>query len=37
MKILHDLFDDVPVEEQEQMVWTNTLELYDIDAAALPA
>ena len=37
MKILHDLFVDVPVEEQEQMVWTNTLELYDIDEAALPA
>ena len=37
MKILHDLFADVPVEEQEQMVWSNTLELYDIDAAALPA
>ena len=36
MKILHDLFADVPVE-QEQMVWSNTLELYDIDAAALPA
>jgi len=37
MKILHDLFADVPVAEQEQMVWSNTLELYGIDAASLPA
>jgi uncharacterized protein len=36
MKILGDLFRDVPVEEQERMVWWNTIELYDIDPAALP-
>jgi predicted TIM-barrel fold metal-dependent hydrolase len=37
MKILHDLFRDVPEDEQEQMVWGNTVDLYNIDTKRLPA
>ena len=36
MKILDEIFADVPDDEREQMCFTNTIELYDIDVAALP-
>ena len=36
-RILADLFADVPDDEVEKMVWSNTLDLYNIDEASLPA
>lgn len=36
MSILEDLFDEVPDDEVEKMVWSNTLDLYDIDESRLP-
>jgi predicted TIM-barrel fold metal-dependent hydrolase len=37
MKILADLFRDVPEDEQERMVWGNTVDLYGIDTSKLPS
>ena len=36
MKILDETMADVPQDERERMCFTNTIELYDIDVAALP-
>ena len=36
MKILDETMADVPADERERMCFTNTIELYDIDVAALP-
>jgi uncharacterized protein len=35
-RILADLFTDVPDDEIEKMVWSSTIDLYNIDEAALP-
>ena len=34
--ILDDILRDVPDDEREKMVWSNVLDLYQIDAASLP-
>ncbi len=35
--ILDDILSDVPEDEKEKMVWSNAIDLYGIDPAALPA
>ena len=35
--ILSDILADVPADEKEKMVWSNVIDLYDLDPAALPA
>jgi predicted TIM-barrel fold metal-dependent hydrolase len=37
METLDKIFVGVPDEERERMCFTNTVQLYDIDVAALPA
>ena len=36
-KILDEIFADVPDDEQEKMVWSNVIDLYNIDVSKLPA
>ena len=36
-RILSEIMEDVPAEEEERMVWGNVQALYGIDRAALPA
>ncbi|MDH5290493.1 MAG: amidohydrolase, partial [Acidimicrobiia bacterium] len=36
MESLAACFADVPVDEQEKMVWSNTIDLYNIDTSKLP-
>ena len=36
-RILSEIMEGVPAEEEEKMVWGNVRELYGIDQAALPA
>ena len=36
MKILDETMAGVPADERERMCFRNTVELYDIDVAALP-
>jgi predicted TIM-barrel fold metal-dependent hydrolase len=35
--ILDDILSSVPDDEKEKMVWSNVIDLYDIDPATLPA
>jgi predicted TIM-barrel fold metal-dependent hydrolase len=37
MESLAKCFQEVPEAEQEKMVWSNTIELYNIDVSKLPA
>lgn len=36
MESLAACFKDVPLDEQEKMVWSNTIDLYNIDVSKLP-
>ncbi len=37
MNILADVLKDVPEDEKEKMVWSNVVDLYNIDTSKLPA
>jgi len=37
MQVLDDVLAGVPEDEKEKMVWSNVIDLYDIDVAKLPA
>ncbi len=37
MKVLDEVMAGVPQAEREQMVWSNVIDLYDIDQSKLPA
>ena len=37
MKVLDEVLQGVPEDEKEKMVWSNVVDLYDIDVAKLPA